>query len=109
MVPLHFTAKPERRTRERRPTSLSVRTYGQIAEILAEREGRAPMTQERVRQLCQEAEQKIARALLADPEFGEILESRLRMSRELRARESASREPDRGACSPAASRASVNF
>jgi hypothetical protein len=108
MVPLRLSTESEGRTRERRPTPLSVRTYGQIAVILAEREGRAPMTQERVRQLCREAEQKIARALLADQEFGEWLGPRIRLTREAGTRGNAPREPDRGAQSLAASRGSVN-
>jgi len=44
------------------------RTYVEIASILAEREG-SPISSERVRQICQEAHTKIARALLADAEF----------------------------------------
>ncbi len=44
------------------------RTYGEIATILTEREGR-DISPEHVRRLCGTAQKKIASALLKDPVF----------------------------------------
>ena len=51
---------------EPRPKTPALRSYRQIARILAERDGTA-ITQALVRRMCQAAERTIARALLADP------------------------------------------
>jgi hypothetical protein len=52
--------------------TLAVRTYGQIAEALAQR-GTPGLTPTRVAHICRVAEIKIARALLADPEVHQRL------------------------------------
>jgi hypothetical protein len=51
---------------EPRPKAPAVRSYRQIARILAERDGTA-ITHAMVRRMCQAAERAIARALLANP------------------------------------------
>ena len=48
------------------PKALAIRTYLQIAQALAERDGTAT-TEALVGQMCRAAERKIASALLADP------------------------------------------
>ena len=48
----------------------ALRTYQQIAEVLAERDGTA-MTQAHVARMCRAAEMKIALLLLADPAIRE--------------------------------------
>lgn len=54
------------------PKTHAVRSYEQIAQILAKRSGMR-LTPARVAYTCRTAEQKIAQALLSDPIFREQL------------------------------------
>jgi hypothetical protein len=54
-------------TAEYDPTTPAIRSYREIARILAERDGTA-ITQALVGRMCRAAEMKLASALLADPE-----------------------------------------
>jgi hypothetical protein len=56
-------------THEHRPHTLAVRTYRQIAEMLAKREGK-PISPDRVAHICRAAELKIIDALRADTVLG---------------------------------------
>lgn len=60
---------------ETEPKSLGIRTYRQIADVLAKVEG-TRMTPRRVAQICRAAETKFAKALLADWVLCERLRSR---------------------------------
>lgn len=57
--------------------TVPVRSYREIARVLAEREGIA-LTQARVGQLCRSAELKLVRILMADP----LVRARLRFRAE---------------------------
>jgi len=54
------------RTRKRRATTIAVRTYRQIADILGENEG-TRISPFQVRQICLAAERKFTRAFIAEP------------------------------------------
>lgn len=57
----------------RRPRTSVVRTYQEISEILAQR-GLAPISPTRVKHECLKGEQKLVRAMLADPLISQLLD-----------------------------------
>lgn len=69
---LNDAASNQHNPEPRSPGTAFVRTYRQIAELLAEREG-APIDLARVKQICRTAESKLVHAMLADPVIGEWL------------------------------------
>ena len=62
----------EQHTPEHYRETPAVRTYQQIAQILAERDG-TPVSPALVEDVCQAAEMRILQALIADPVLRELL------------------------------------